>query len=202
MMMCMPLLHLRLFSRLKNFLMYITLTALDIWCICLPWGRSTIEVESSQDFPPHWFIAFLRSLLLQYEIGWRGLRGDQRIGTPSVVIDQELKSGSKFNFITEYDYIMHSASTCYVWIYMLQLFWWCWKGGGIFQTKRSRSCLFWGLFFFMAVKTKYQFKSLPPPTDLTLTLPEIGQWLMVTQIRVGLLITQAYQTVETCKKQS
>lgn len=85
---------------------------------------------------------------------------------------------------------------------MLQLFWWCWKGGGIFQTKRSRSCLFWGLFFFMAVKTKYQFKSLPPPTDLTLTLPEIGQWLMVTQIRVGLLITQAYQTVETCKKQS
>lgn len=34
-----------------------------------------------------------------------------------------------------------------------------------------------------------------------MTLAEIGQWLMVTQIRVGLLITQAYRTVETCKKQ-
>lgn len=67
-----------------------------------------------------------------------------------------IKIWKQVQFHNEYDYIMHSASTCYVWIYMLQLFWWCWKGGGIFQTKWSRSCLFWGLFFFMAVKTKYQ----------------------------------------------
>lgn len=54
------------------------------------------------------------------------------------------------------------------------------KGGGIFQTKRSRSCVFLGLF--SGWQWKQSMKSLPPPTDLTLTLAEIGQWLMVTQI--------------------
>lgn len=74
------------------------------------------------------------------------------------------------------------------------------KGEGFFKPSDQGHACF-GVCFFLW-QWKQSIKSLPPPTDLTLTLPEIGQWLMVTQIRVGLLITQAYQTVETCKKQS
>lgn len=69
------------------------------------------------------------------------------------------------------------------------------KGEGFFKPSDQGHACFWVCFLD-------GMKSLPPPTDLTLTLAEIGQWLMVTQIRVGLLITQAYRTVETCKEQS